>query len=192
MALDHNVILVENFRESLNLYQRSLVWAMTAAAAFFMLTLSLRNPKLPSVSVLYGELSGPAAWFVALGLFFVLGILAASALRNAEAALGRLDVESKVVEAVLLYPSLATNTNGFVRVGTVLFSPIVVLIAFGLELWREADGEVARDVWWWFGLALFVVLIAAPYLAIVSRVRHQLGTQSSKPRPATGGTGASR
>ena len=34
MALDHDVILVENFRESLDLYQRSLVWAMTASPQF--------------------------------------------------------------------------------------------------------------------------------------------------------------
>lgn len=180
MALDHDVILVENFRESLDLYQRSLVWAMTASSAFFVLTLSLGDSRFPSVSVLYGQLSGPAAWFVALGLFFVLGILAGSALQSAEAALARLKVESKMTAAVLLYPSLATNSNGFVRVGTVLFSPIVVLIAFGLELWREWDGTIERDVWWWFGLLLFVVLIAAPYVGIASRVWRQLGAESNK------------
>ena len=180
MALDPDVILVENFRESLNLYQRSLVWAMTASAAFFVLTLSLGDPKLPSVSVLYGQLSGPAAWFVALGLFFVLGILAGSALRSAEASLAKLDVKSDVIAAVLLYPSLATNTNGFVRIGTVMFSPIAVLIAFGLELRRESAGALERDVSWWLGLAMFVVLIAAPYLGIASRVWHQLGARSSK------------
>ena len=177
MPLDHDVILVENFRESLSLYQRSLVWAMTASAAFFMLTLSLGDPKLPSVSVLYGQLSGPAAWFVALGLFFVLGILAGSALRSAEAALARLDVESKVLAAVLLHPSLATNTNGFVRVGTVMFSPIAVLIAFGLELRRESVGAIERDVSWWLGLVLFVVFIAVPYLGIASRIWHPLGSR---------------
>ena len=176
MALDHDVILVENFRESLDLYQRSLVWAMTASSAFFVLTLSLGDSRFPSVSVLYGQLSGPVAWFVALGLFFVLGILAGSALQSAEAALARLNVESKMAAAILLYPSLATNSNGFVRVGTVLFSPIVVLIAFGLELRREWDGTVARDVWWWFALLLFLVLVAAPYVGIVVRVRNQLGS----------------
>ena len=183
MALDHDVILVENFRESLDLYQRSLVWAMTASSAFFVLTLSLGDAQLPSISVLYGKLSGPAAWFVALGLFFVLGILAGSALQSAEAALARLKVELDMAAAILLYPSLATNSNGFVRVGTVLFSPIVVLIAFGLELWRESDGTVERDVWWWFGLLLFVVLIAVPYVGIASRVWNQLGAQPNKLKP---------
>ena len=64
-----------------------------------------------------------------------------------------------------------------------LFSPIVVLIAFGLELWRESDGTVERDVWWWFGLLLFVVLIAVPYVGIASRVWNQLGAQPNKLKP---------
>ena len=34
MALEQDTILVENLRESLNLYQRSLVWAMTAVPSF--------------------------------------------------------------------------------------------------------------------------------------------------------------
>lgn len=176
MALDHDVILVENFRQSLDLYQRSLVWAMTAAAAFFVLTLSLGDSKLPSVPVPYGQLSGPAAWLVALGLFFVLGILAGSALRSAEAALAKLDVQVKMVAAVLLYPSLATNTNGFVRIGTVLFAPIAVLIGFGLELRRESVGAIERDMSWWLALMLFVAVIAAPYLGIASRIWHPLGS----------------
>lgn len=185
MALDHDVILVENFRQSLDLYQRSLVWAMTAAAAFFVLTLSLGDSKLPSVSILYGQLSGPVAWFVALGLFFVLGILAGSALRSAEAALARLDVKVKMIAAILLYPSLATNTNGFVRIGTVMFAPIAVLIGFGLELRRESVGAVERDASWWLALMLFVVLIAAPYVVIATRIWHPLGSPRNKPLPPT-------
>ena len=60
MALDRDAILVDNLRGALDLYQRSLVWSMTAAAAFFVLTLSLGDPTFASVSVLYVQLSGPA------------------------------------------------------------------------------------------------------------------------------------
>jgi hypothetical protein len=187
MALDRDAILVDNLRGALDLYQRSLVWSMTAAAAFFVLTLSLGDPKFPSVSVLYGQLSGPAAWFVALALFLVLGILATSALSNAEAILTRLSPEPELLEALLLYPSLATNPNGFVRIGSVMFPPIAVLLGFGLELRREWTGE-PHDAAWWFGLALFVVLIGAPYAAIATRLWHRLGSRQNREQ----GTGNSR
>src|SRR5688572_14598739 len=137
MALDRDEILVANLRSSLDLYQRSLVWAMTAAAAFFVLTFSLGDPS-SRVSVLYGTVSGPAAWFIALALFFVLGVLAGSALRNAEAVIAEMHVDDKVLAAALLHPSLATTANGFIRVGTVVFCPIIVWIAFGWELYRES------------------------------------------------------
>jgi hypothetical protein len=184
MSLDRDAILLDNLRASLDLYQRSLVWAMTAAAAFFVLTLSLGDSNLPSISVLYGQLSGPAAWFVALGLFFVLGILAGSALRNAEAVLGELHVPREVVDAALLYPSLATSRNGPVRVGTVIFPPITVLIAFAIELQREAASSAPRTAAWWLGLLMFVVLVAAPYAAIAGRVWHHLGSRPRKALPS--------
>jgi hypothetical protein len=93
MAIDRDAVLVDNLRASLDLYQRSLVWAMTASAAFFVLTLGLGDPARPTISVLYGELSGLVAWLIALALFFVLGILAGWALRNAEAVLARMRLE---------------------------------------------------------------------------------------------------
>jgi hypothetical protein len=183
MALDKDEILVDNLRESLNFYQRSLVWAMTASAAFYVLTLS----PLQSISVLYGQLSGTAASLIALGLFFVLGILAGSALRNAEAVLSEMQVDSRIRDATLLYPSLATNTNGFIRIGTVLFCPITVWIAFGVELRRESATAGPRDVWWWSGLAWFFLLTAVPYADIASRLWHKIGSRRAEPAQPVGG-----
>lgn len=98
MSLDRDAILLDNLRASLDLYQRSLVWAMTAAAAFFVLTLSLGD-----------------------------------------------------------------------------------LIAFAIELQREAASSAPRSAAWWLGLLMFVVLVAAPYAAIAGRVWYRLG---SRPRKA--------
>ena len=183
MAIERDMILIDNLRESLNLYQRSLIWAMTAAAAFFILSVNLGNPTMPSVPILYGELSRPVAWIVALGLSIVLGILAGSALGNAKANLSRVSklegVGQDVLDDILLYPSLATNSNGWVRVGTVLFSPVTVLIGFGLQISREWTGGAHRDPSWWVGLALFVVLIAAPYVVIASQVWQRVGSRSN-------------
>jgi hypothetical protein len=183
MALDEDTILLENFRESLQLYQRALVWAMTAAAAFFLLTLSLGDPQPASISILYGRLSGPAAWVIAMGMFVVLGILAGSSLSNAEAALAKLRVGTEIREAILLYPSLATTPNGFVRIGTVLLSPAVVMIGFGLELYRESDVSAPRGVAWGLGLLMWVMLVVAPYASIAYRLWHQLGSRPYPQKP---------
>lgn len=197
MALERNTILADNLRESLNLYQRSLVWAMTASAAFFVLSVTLGDPVVPSVPVLYGKLSGPSAWFIALGLFFVLGILSGSALSNAELVLSELQrptagspgppLEPDVLNAILLYPSLATNANGWIRVGTVMFSPIIVLIAFGLELRRES-ASTSVDVFSWLRLIGLVALIAAPYLNTARRLWRPIGSRSDKPLPVNART----
>jgi hypothetical protein len=180
MALDRDAILVENLRSSLDLYQRSLVWAMTASAAFFVLTFSLSDPS-SSVTVLYGTLSGPAAWYIALALFFVLGVLAGSALRNAEAVIAAMRVDHEVLRAALLYPSLATSGNGFIRIGTVVFCPLVVWIGFGWELYLEAATSARRGVEFWMGLAFFGLITAGPYAAIVTQVWHQVGSRPRRP-----------
>ena len=179
MALERDEILADNLRESLNLYQRSLVWAMTAGAAFFIFSLSLGNPMMPSVPILYGELSRPFAWTLALGLSWVLGILAVSALQNANAVLSRLSklegVNRDVLDDILLYPSLATTTNSLIRFGTIFFSPVVVLIGFSLEISREWAGGAHKNPSWWVGLAIFVVIITAPYVGIATQVRRLVG-----------------
>ena len=49
MPLEREKILVDNLLTCLNLYQTSLVWALTAAVAFFLLTVRLRAPSPPTV-----------------------------------------------------------------------------------------------------------------------------------------------
>ena len=180
MPLDRENILADNLKESFVLYQRSIVWAMTASATFFMITLTFGEETIPSVSVLYGKLSGPTAWYLALVLFFVLGILAGSALKNAEAVLLELEagfegseesqMDDGALQALLFFPSLATNPNSFVRIGTALLSPIVILVGFGMQLLRELPTSQTRDIWWWSGLVVFVLLVTAPYAGIVWRL----------------------
>jgi hypothetical protein len=186
VALDRDQILVENLRASLDLYQRSLVWAMTATAAFCVFTFNLFAPNPPTVSVAYGQVSAPAAWAVALALYFVLGILAASALRHAQIVVSSARLDPEVLEAALLYPSLATSANDFIRIGTVVLCPIAIWIAFGLELYRESATSVAeRDGWYWLSLMLFGLLAGGPYGLIAIRLRHPLGYRTRRPLQAT-------
>lgn len=185
MALDRDTILADNLKESLNLYQRSIVWAMTAAATFFILTLTLGDPDQPAVRVLWGELSGPAAWFVALGLFLVLGIFATSALETALKTYSQLRVahsissqpeDGDMLGALMLYPSLATNNSAVVRIGTVCFSPVIVPVAFTIQIPRET---APRGGWWWLGVVVLALHMWAPYFSIMKRLRHPIGWRSS-------------
>ncbi len=182
MALERETILLENLRESLNFYQRSLVWGMTAAAAFFFVTLSLDNSATLTVPVVYGEVSRPAAWGIAFGLYYVLGILAASFLKNVKVILLKLkevepEIAPDVLEAVLLYPSLATNISRSVRVGSALFPPTAIMIAFALRLYVEAGrGDGMKQETWWF-LPLLMLLMALPYLYIAKRVWHPVSPE---------------
>jgi hypothetical protein len=184
MVLDHATVLAENLKKSFSLYERYIVWAMTASAAFFMITFTLDDEIIPTVSVLYGKLSGPAAWYIAKGLFLVLGILAASTLKNVEAVCLRFEslcdhstkthVDEETLKALMLYPSLATNPNNFIRIGTALFSPIAILVGFGLQLYRELPKTSTKDIHWWLGLCLFILTIWAPYAVIVIRLWNPL------------------
>src|SRR5262245_58397478 len=136
MPLEREKILVDNLLACFNLYQRSIVWAMTASFVFFLLTLRLRgdpatdydyHPQQSKVALLYTEINLPIAWLIALALFIVFGGLALTALHRAEAILTKLNPPPELREAILLYPSLATNQNMLVRVGSVLLCPIAVV-----------------------------------------------------------------
>ena len=87
MPLEREKILVDNLLACFNLYQNSIVWAMTASFAFFLLTLRLRAPSQPKVSLLYTEINLTTAWLIALALFLVFGGVALTALHRAEVIL---------------------------------------------------------------------------------------------------------
>jgi hypothetical protein len=167
MKLDRDAVLLDNFRKSLDLYQTSLVWSMTASAVFFLLTVNLHNPHNEPIKVLYGELSSTAAWFVALGLFWILGILAATALGNTEAVLEKMEVEGEDRVVLQLYPSLATVPSRFIRIGAAIFSPIAVWIAFFIERHREPPFNGSKE---WVGLIVFFLVTVGPYGVIAFRV----------------------
>jgi hypothetical protein len=175
MSLVKDEILLENLRRSLDFYQQSIVWSMTAAAACFLLALTLRNPKSPPIQVLYGEVSVSLAWAIAFAITFVLGILASSAAANVERVLAKMSVEDDIREAILLYPSLATNSSGLVRIGTALIPPLLVFSAFEMELINEfylgGRQPIPRTVEDWFGTLLIFILVLAPYSTIVGRLR---------------------
>jgi len=54
MALSRDDILLDNIKEALALYQRSLVWATTAALSGGLITLRLRDPNPEPIPILFG------------------------------------------------------------------------------------------------------------------------------------------
>jgi len=182
MPLDRDEILLTNLKESLAVYQSALLWSMTAAAAFFLLSLRLGDPTIFQVPVLYGQLAAPAAWAIALALFLLLGGYASSAIRTAESVLEDLGPNDRIRAAILSSPSLATTPNAFYRVGTVLFCPITVLVSFAVELQREWSAPTSNvTIGSWVGLLLFILLVFAPYFSIVQHVWRPFGTRRAEP-----------
>ena len=177
MPIEPEAIQIENIRACLDLYQRSIIWAMTASAALFLLSWRQFDQVQPRVHLLYTEVNLFAAYFVALALFFLIGGFALSAIRRAELILSKLNLPDEIQRAVFFYPSLATNPNRFYRIGTVLFGPIAVLTAWGIEIYRTwgklVAANIAMNAILGLGLAAIVILII--YGKIAKRVWHPFG-----------------
>ena len=175
MSLVKNEILLENLRRSFEFYQQSIVWSMTAAAACFILSLTLRNPNSPPIKVLYGEISVSLGWSIAFAITFVFGVIAASATANVERILARMSLDDDIREAILLYPSFATSANRLVRYGTALLPPLLSFAAYELEVINEYHRGGRRPLPSslddWFGIFFAFLVALGPYGAIVGRLR---------------------
>ena len=173
MPLEREKILVDNLIACFSLYHNSLVWAMTAAVVFFLLTLRLRDPSRPKVPLLYTEINLTTAWLIALALFFVFGGVAVTALHRAESILTNLNPSTELREAILLYPSLATNQNIVVRVGSVLLCPIAIVTGIVIELRHELTWKNQP----WVGYLLFSIIIIGIYGELAWRVWQPFGSR---------------
>jgi intracellular septation protein A len=174
MPLERDKILVDNLLACLNLYQTSLVWALTAAVVFFLLTVRLRAPSQSTIPPFSTASNPTTAWLIALALCLVLGSLALTALHRAEAIFMKLSLSSELLEAILLYPSLATNQSRVARVGSVLLCPLAVaagiVMAIRHEFTREAWHwqHLSSAPWGWYFLCALIIL--AVYGGIAGRI----------------------
>jgi hypothetical protein len=145
MPLERDKILVDNLLACLNLYQTSLVWALTAAVVFYLLTLRLRAPSQSTIPPLSTASNPTTAWLIALALCLVLGSLALTALHRAEAIFMKLSLSRELLQAILLYPSLATNQSLVARVGSVLLCPLAVVAGIVMAIRHEFTGRLLLD-----------------------------------------------
>ncbi len=169
MPIERDAILLDNIKEALALYQRSLVWGTTAALSGLLIAIRLREPAPEPIPVLSGALSAPLAWAIAQALYVVFGALALSAIRRYKAALAALRPTPDILEAIRLYPSLATLPGRFFRLGSVLVPLLATGGSWAVELLREHSKSTssADDGPFWIGLLVTTLVLVSPYLAIL-------------------------
>jgi hypothetical protein len=172
MTISRDAILLDNIKEALAMYQRSLVWAITAALSGLLVAWNLRNATPDPVHVLTGTLSLPSAWSIAQVLYLVFGALAYSAIRRYLLALTALNPTEEILQAIRLYPSLATLPGRFFRIGSVLVPPVATGTSWTIELLREhSASSPSLDMGGLFGLLWLSLILLAPYIAILTSLR---------------------
>jgi len=171
MTISKDAILLENIKEALALYQRSLVWATTAALSGLLIAIRLREPTPEPIPILSGTLSAPIAWAIAQALYLVFGALAYSAIRRYQSALTALNPAEDILNAIRLFPSLATLPGRFFRLGSVLVPPLATGASWTIELLREHSTSPSSDWSRWVGMLVTACLLLAPYLGILASLR---------------------
>ena len=171
MTISKDAILLDNIKEALALYQRSLVWATTAALSGLLIAIRLRGPAPEPIPVLSGTLSAPVAWAIAQALYLVFGALAFSAIRRYQDTLTALNPSKDILQAIRLYPSLATLPGSFFRLGSVLVPPLATGASWTIELLREHAGSPPPDGAWWVGMLATAALLLSPYIGILVSLR---------------------
>jgi len=169
MSLSRDDILLDNIKEALALYQRSLVWATTAALSGGLITLRLRDKNPPAISILFGTLSAPVAWFLAQVVYVVFGALAFGALERYRRSLEELNPSPEIFDAIQLFPSLATLQGRFFRLGSVLLPLLVTYISWIVEM--VSEGSQPLDVYTVIGGLFVATILLTPYAAILLLLR---------------------
>ena len=164
--MDPHDIMVENFRECLRSYQRSIVWTATASFVFFLFAFDLAEGRV--VNTGWTEIPIWAAWGLALLAYAIFSWHAMTCLDRAAGALTYFLDRPRHLEALCKFPSLATHPNRFARLGLVVISPLLLLAGLLVRLGYEGSLD---DGWTWLGVALFTLPIVAIPVTIASRLR---------------------
>ena len=169
MSISRDPILLDNVKASLDLYQRSLMWGITASLSAVLIAWRLRQGVGQPVSLLTTQVSASTGIVIALGLNTLFGFLAFNALQRYLIALKSLSptLDLKLFEAIMLNPSLATSPPGF-RIGSALVPPLAAIVAWIIEIPRLRQITPDFD-WATWGFTLLVFI--SPYIAVVWAVR---------------------
>jgi len=183
MLSDRDKILIDNLRAYLKIYQKIVMWSMLSAVVFLLFTLNHEGNV--AVGFLYSDLRRDIVWAVAFVLFLFLGAFGRSTLNRALYIITHLKKSSAVAQEALLYPSLALESNGLLRVGSVLIAPIIVVVAIVIELLHERSLPSPVDSHpGWFEIGLVILMLLSPYFLILERIGMPLGSRPVTSSPS--------
>lgn len=181
---DAEKILVDNLKESLHQLQRYMVFGLGSSLFLLVLVWSTRNRLSGEVSIklpgewLPGPVSLPIAAAIVLSTYWISGMLATIVVSRANHIVEllkdslRLSSEdlsnsSKLLEAVLTYPSIPTTRVHGPRLGLALLPPIFIAVASLMSELRP------NSYWRVVGLAMLVL----PYIVLAVQLKTAIGGQ---------------
>jgi hypothetical protein len=124
------------------------------------------------IPVLFGEVRLADAWGLALFVYIVLGAYAAYAAGKARLNAGKLVTERGLLDAMTLYPSLATARHGFFRLGAAVLPMTLMVASCIIEILREhRTNDPEKD---WLDYLLMVMIAIAPQVFLLRHLRHSV------------------
>ena len=164
--MDPKQVLVNNLCEALKQLQRYLVLALVASLSLMLLQLSSiplggQMIQLPGVVT---TVDVRIAKLILGAAHFLLGLLAIASIENAKNIALKIN-DQELRDAALSYPTVATDTDSWVRRPACLAPALFFLIALAAWTYKHPKRE------WAFVIAAFIFGVL-PYLALMIRVEY--------------------
>jgi hypothetical protein len=181
--LDPQQVLLSNLTEALRQVQRYVVVGLWTGISALALT--------PGSGMLAGEPASatppgsPIAFdpetarVLLLGICTIAGALASYAAENANRAARKLSGPAALMEAVRLFPGFPTSPYAPVRYGAAALPAIFALAAVVLHAFHSSNMDH-------FGVWIACVIVAAPYLALVTELKDPVGVVEPAPPDGEG------
>jgi len=158
---DVEKLYVDAFREATRSLQFWLVWALGASAS---LLVSAYNPASPdeknSVSGLLFRVGQSGTEIIALAIYCVAGIMAIFALESRRRARHRIRMNHELLDALSLFPSLATLPQPWMRAFAALLPFLLILWAAITQNMRSTTPAE------WFNVVAGLIILSVPHFLV--------------------------
>lgn len=159
-------IKAENLKETLSQIQTYLIWGIGSALSFFIL--SSTNPTSTTIQVplpgAFISVTPGLAETIALAICWISGALASYAHERAQRIVLSLQHNREMLDALLLYPSIATEIYSAVRVAPAFISAVLLITGL-ISKWTSLQVEILWRVF------VFLILLS-PYLYLIIQLTY--------------------
>jgi hypothetical protein len=175
--MDTEKILVDNLREALGAGQRYVILAITASLSLLLLELALVGGGSTPVELqgLVVATEPSVARLVLFGAIFILPVMAIGANSRANKIAGKI-LNKELREAALTYPSLATEEEAWLRIGSAIFPIVLTTLSQLLRLFSQTEMN-------WSDFISGLLVVALPSLGLAYETRNPVGSPPSSPKP---------